>query len=131
MGSIQFLNHVVNSFILDQRFPVMKDVHISPTYVPDLVNASLDLLVDEEQGIWHITNHGEVTWADMAFEIARIGNYNSELLMPRSLRYMDLKAARPVYSVLRSEKGIILPTLESALSRYFDARCEFRIAEAV
>ena len=126
-----FVNHVVNSLLLSQYFPVMKDVHISPTYVPDLVHTSLDLLIDDEKGIWHIANNGEITWADMAYEIARIGGYNKDLLKPRSFRRMDLKAPRPMYSVLKSEKGIILPTLENALSRYFEARIDLAIAEAV
>jgi dTDP-4-dehydrorhamnose reductase len=126
-----FVNHVVNSLLLAQHFPVMKDVHISPTYVPDLVNASLDLLIDDEKEIWHISNQGEITWADMAYEIAKMGGYDKNLLKPRSLRFMDLKAPRPTYSVLKSEKGIILPTLENALSRYFEAKCQLTIAEAV
>ena len=126
-----FVNHVVNSLLLSQYFPVMKDVHISPTYVPDLVHASLDLLIDDENGIWHVSNNGEITWADMAYEIARIGGYNKDLLKPRSLRMMNLKAPRPTYSVLKSEKGLVLPTLENALGRYFEARTDFTIAEAV
>lgn len=126
-----FVNHVVNSLSLSQHFPVMKDVHISPTYIPDLVNTSLDLLIDDEKEIWHVSNNGEITWADMAHEIARMGGYNKNLLKPRSLRMMELKAPRPLYSVLKSEKGIILPTLENALSRYFEAKCDITIAEAV
>jgi dTDP-4-dehydrorhamnose reductase len=41
-------------------FPVeaADDVIVSPTYVPDLVNAALDLLIDDERGIWHLTNRG-------------------------------------------------------------------------
>lgn len=126
-----FVNHVVNSLLLEQQFDVMKDVHISPTYVPDLVNISLDLLIDDENGIWHISNDGEITWADMAFEIARMGGFNKDYLKPRSLRRMDLKAQRPVYSVLKSEKGIVLPSLEHALGRYFEARSDLPIAQAV
>ena len=34
------------------------DIVISPTYVPDLVNAALDLLLDGESGIWHLSNDG-------------------------------------------------------------------------
>ena len=39
---------------------------ISPTYVPDLVNACLDLLIDGEAGIWHLANEGDVSWAELA-----------------------------------------------------------------
>jgi dTDP-4-dehydrorhamnose reductase len=126
-----FVNHVVNSLLLAQHFPVMKDVHISPTYVPDLVNTSLDLLIDHEKEIWHVSNDGQITWADMAYEIAKMGGFDKNLLKPRSLHLMNFKAPRPMYSVLRSEKGIILPSLENALSRYFEAKVHLSIAEAV
>jgi len=125
-----FVNHVVNALLLEQHCPVTKDVWISPTYVPDLVNTSLDLLIDDEKGIWHISNDGEITWADFACEIAKMGRFNKTFIKPRSLRMMEFNAPRPLYSVLKSEKGIILPTLENALSRYL-AKCDFRIAEAV
>jgi dTDP-4-dehydrorhamnose reductase len=126
-----FVNHVVNTLFLSQHCTVMKDVYISPTYVPDLVNASLDLLIDDEKAIWHVANDGEITWADMAYEVARMGGFNKSLLKPRSLQFMNLKAPRPVYSVLKSEKGIILPSLENALARYFEARCTMPFAQAV
>lgn len=34
---------------------------VSPTYVPDLVNTCLDLLIDKGKGIWHLTNSTAVT----------------------------------------------------------------------
>ena len=126
-----FVNHVIHSLLLGQTIPVIKDVQISPTYVPDLVNTSLDLLVDDESDIWHVSNHGEISWADLAFEIARRGDFNKDHLKPRSVRMMNLKAPRPNYSVLKSEKGIILPSLDNALGRYFDAKVDFSIAQAV
>jgi dTDP-4-dehydrorhamnose reductase len=39
---------------------------VSPTYVPDLVNACLDLLIDKESGIWHLSNGQAMSWADLA-----------------------------------------------------------------
>lgn len=126
-----FVNHVLNSFTLDRHFPVMKDVYISPTYVPDLVNTALDLLIDDECGIWHVSNNGEITWADMAYEIARIGGFNKNLLQPRAVGSMNLRAPRPIYSVLKSEKGVLLPSLDNALARYFDSRSNLVIEEAV
>jgi dTDP-4-dehydrorhamnose reductase len=51
-----------------REFRAADDVRISPTYVPDLVNVCLDLLVDRESGIWHLANHGDVSWAQFAAE---------------------------------------------------------------
>ena len=43
---------------------------VSPTYVPDLVHATLDLLLDGERGIWHLTNQGAISWHELAREAA-------------------------------------------------------------
>lgn len=39
------------------------DLVMSPTYVPDLVDAVLDLLLDGERGIWHLSNPAAMSWA--------------------------------------------------------------------
>ena len=44
---------------------------VSPTYVPDLVHATLDLLLDRETGIRHLANAGEVSWHDLARDLAQ------------------------------------------------------------
>jgi hypothetical protein len=45
---------------------------------------------------------------------------DTALVKGKPLSMMRLKAKRPKYSVLQSEKGIKLPTLEDALLRYFE-----------
>jgi dTDP-4-dehydrorhamnose reductase len=37
---------------------------ISFAHLPDLANATIDLLIDDEQGIWHLANTGCVRWSD-------------------------------------------------------------------
>jgi dTDP-4-dehydrorhamnose reductase len=96
-----------------------EDVVISPTYVPDLVNNSLDLMIDDEKGIWHIANKGEISWAQFALEIAARAKLDRKLVIPLPLDQLNLKAPRPRYSVLHTEKGILLPSLENAIERYF------------
>ena len=51
----------------------MSDYVVSPTYVPDLVHANLDLLLDDARGIWHLANPGAVTWSELALIAARHG----------------------------------------------------------
>jgi dTDP-4-dehydrorhamnose reductase len=97
------------------------DVFISPTYVPDLVHEALDLLLDNEHGIFHLTNHGKISWADFAGKIAEMAGCDKMMVKGVPLTELRLKAKRPYYSVLRSEKGIKLPALEDALQRYFEA----------
>jgi dTDP-4-dehydrorhamnose reductase len=98
-----------------QAFEAADDVLISPTYVPDLVNVSLDLLIDEERGVWHLANQGSYTWADLARLAADMGGMDTSFVVPRSMQTFGLPAARPVYSVLGSKQGNMLPSVEHRL----------------
>ncbi|HEX8462773.1 MAG TPA: dTDP-4-dehydrorhamnose reductase [Segetibacter sp.] len=104
-----------------RKVTVANDVYISPTYVPDLVNEALELLLDNEYGIFHLVNQGEISWAQFAHKIALMAGCDDALIVEKSLNKMQLKAKRPLYSVLKSEKGIKLPNWENALQRYFEA----------
>lgn len=93
------------------------DTVVSPTYVPDLVEATLDLLIDGESGIWHLANGGSTSWAEFARAAARFAQ-----LAPRvvacTTEELGLAAARPRFSALRSARGQMLPPLDDALARY-------------
>jgi dTDP-4-dehydrorhamnose reductase len=101
-----------------QKFVASSDYTVSPTYVPDLVNASLDLLLDGARGIWHLANSGAVKWstlAEMAAEYA--GLSTASLVRCANCQWM-FTAPRPAYSVLGSERARFMPSLEDALLRY-------------
>ncbi|WP_201838361.1 SDR family oxidoreductase [Microvirga zambiensis] len=85
---------------------------VSPTYVPDLVHATLDLLVDGERGLWHLANQGMTSWAELAERAAA----EAKLSWRAGPRLVE--EAAPL-TALTSERGLILPTFESAISRYF------------
>jgi dTDP-4-dehydrorhamnose reductase len=101
-----------------RTFTAADDLFVSPTYVPDLVNASLDLLIDDERGIWHLANAGAISWADLARLAASFAGINSEALEPRPASTLGFVAARPRYSVMASGRGDLMPSLEDALARY-------------
>lgn len=113
-----FATHVLSTLQQQRHFTAADDVFISPTYIPDLVNTSLDLLLDNESGVWNLANKGAVSWADFATEIADMAGFSSQRVRRVSIDDFGYKAARPLYSVLQSEKGLILSPLEDALSRY-------------
>jgi dTDP-4-dehydrorhamnose reductase len=113
-----FAHHVLQS-LQEQRSFAACDMMISPTYVPDLVNAALDLLIDEEKGIWHLCNDGHTSWIDFAIELALRGGFSKNAIMRKCPEEMNWKARRPVYSVMQSTKGIQLPKLEKAISKFF------------
>lgn len=113
-----FVVGVLRTLAERRLFPAADDLTISPTYVPDLVEASLDLLIDGEHGIWHLANDGALTWADLARQVATLAGLNPKSVIGQPAGVFDLKARRPAYSVLGSERGVLLPSLDDALSRF-------------
>jgi dTDP-4-dehydrorhamnose reductase len=117
-----FLHLALGALSRGERFRAADDTVVSPTYVPDLVHASLDLLVDGERGVWHLTNTGEVTWAELARTGAEAAGLDASDVEGCPMADFGLPAARPRYSPLSSERGLLLPKLEDAIVRYVRER---------
>lgn len=116
-----FAHYVWTNLLNEEKISVAKDCFISPTYVPDLVHATLDLLIDSERGIWHLANRGELSWADFAYEVADRFGLDRRYINAVKNDELNLPAKRPSYSVLSSSRGLLLPSLDDALRRYTDA----------
>jgi dTDP-4-dehydrorhamnose reductase len=94
------------------------DAIVSPTYVPDLVDRALDLLIDGAAGVWHVANEGALTWAAFARLAAAAAGFNPEFVEASESTAFNAPATRPPYSALGTERGPALPPLEESLSRY-------------
>jgi dTDP-4-dehydrorhamnose reductase len=105
----------------NRRVQVANDVFISPTYLPDLAHECLNILIDGESGIFHLTNNGVISWAEFAQKIAVQAGFDPALIDAVPYASMKMKAVRPMYSALASEKGVCMPSLDDALSRYLEA----------
>lgn len=114
-----FVTIALRTLASGQPFLAAQDSVVSPTYVPDLVHASLDLLIDGEYGLWHLTNPGESSWADLAKLAAKQKGLDVTRIEACSMQALSFLAPRPSYSVLGSERGLLLPPLENAIDRYF------------
>jgi dTDP-4-dehydrorhamnose reductase len=84
---------------------VVDDQRGCPTYVGHLA-AATRVLVEREApfGIWHLAADGDCTWADFAeaiFEEAGVACRVRRI----TTKERGVKAPRPAYSVLRSERG--------------------------
>jgi dTDP-4-dehydrorhamnose reductase len=113
-----FLSVALGRILSGDTFKAADDNFISPTYLPDLVNACLDILIDGESGLWHLANQGSLTWADFARQAASLSGLKPSFIIGCSTEELNLAAPRPVYSALGSERGILLPSLDSALNRF-------------
>src|SRR5204863_1970030 len=66
-----FAAQAVRAFSGGKSILAADDLIVSPTYLPDLVDTVLDLVIDGETGLWHLANHGAVSWAEFAAMVAR------------------------------------------------------------
>jgi len=78
------------------------DQRTSPTYVGHLAQATRDL-VDRPLGVWHLAADGDCTWAEFAEAIFDEAGVDA-VVQRISSAELGRPAARPAYSVLRSEK---------------------------
>ncbi|HEX8499393.1 MAG TPA: sugar nucleotide-binding protein [Pyrinomonadaceae bacterium] len=117
-----FLHAALGALSRGEEFHAADDSVVSPTYVPELAHACLDLLIDGERGVWHLANGGAVTWAEFARRAARLAGLDAGLVVGRTARELGLLAPRPAYSALGSERGVLLKTLDEALERYVRER---------
>jgi dTDP-4-dehydrorhamnose reductase len=105
-----------------EPFTAVSDITVTPTYVPDLVHTCLDLAIDRECGIWHLTNGQPVTWAELAVMAAQRAGQDASRIVAQPGAACNFAAARPGYSALHSERAVLLPTLDNALDRYLELR---------
>jgi dTDP-4-dehydrorhamnose reductase len=113
-----FVTRTLRALIAGDECVAASDVVVSPTYVPDLVHAVLDLALDNERGLWHLTSDGALTWEELARRAARMARVTAASLRGVPLAELRLPAARPKFSALTSERGWIMPPIDHALARY-------------
>lgn len=124
-----FVVQTLHTIRSGRRVSAVDDIVVSPTYVPDLVNATLDLLLDGETGLWHLANGGTATWYDFACEAAEACGERRDLITPVSACDLGRPAARPPYSALASVRGGLMRSREAALAAFAEQR-EWREYEA-
>ncbi|HEX8258024.1 MAG TPA: family 1 glycosylhydrolase [Allosphingosinicella sp.] len=83
---------------------------VSPTYVPDLCHATLDLLIDGETGIWHLANQGKLSWYEFATQVAEGAGYDPALVVPIE--------DKPAVTALTSARGIMMRPVDDAIGEY-------------
>jgi dTDP-4-dehydrorhamnose reductase len=120
-----FVAQTLESLRRGERWRAAHDQWVSPTYVPDLVQATLDLLVDGERGLWHLSNRGAVSWAGLAEMSADAATLDKRLIQSVPGAALGQVAPRPRYSALASERALLMPRLEDALARYMVDRDRF------
>jgi dTDP-4-dehydrorhamnose reductase len=107
---------------------VVDDQHGSPTLTLDLAEMSLELLDrvaggEAASGIYHVANHGAMSWYDFAEVLLERTGLREVSLERMSSAELALPATRPAYSILDTHKleaalGHPLPTVLDGINRY-------------
>ncbi|MFN2475656.1 MAG: family 1 glycosylhydrolase [Chthoniobacterales bacterium] len=113
-----FLRHSLRAIARGESVRAENDVLLSGTYLPDLVHATLDLLVDGETGVWHLANSGAVTPEQFLIAAADVAQLDARRVEGVPLWKLDRPAPRAQYRALGSERGQLLPPLHDAIERY-------------
>lgn len=104
-----------------RRFRASRTAFVSPTYVPDLGHAVLDLLVDGESGLWHLANQGWISWHGFAVRVAKEAGFDASLIEAEDGPMTDTSLA--------SRHGAHLRPIDEAIGDFVRAvRGEFAAA---
>lgn len=101
-----------------EAFHAVEDLIVTPSYVPHLVHTALDLLIDGETGIWHLTNGTPVSWAEFARRLARALDLAESHIMPIAAADAGFLAPRPTRVPLATMRGAPLPSLDEAIAEF-------------
>jgi dTDP-4-dehydrorhamnose reductase len=97
---------------------VPDDEIVSPSFVPELVDAALDLLIDGMQGLWHATNTGAISLFQLARAAAvRSGIPTNALEAGASLHPWGAEVG-PGMRALASERAATMSAIDVALAAY-------------
>lgn len=120
------IDRIVDSLREGRSTRVFADRVVTPSYVEDVVDASLALLDRQAApGIYHCVNSGVTTWHELGEFVARTIGADRALLEPVRVAAVSMRAPRPRYCALSNEKlaaaGVLMPTWEDALGRHLHA----------
>ena len=78
---------------------VVRDQVLTPSYTLDLAHKTWRILARGAPGIYHLTNHGEISWFEFTREIFSLSGLEPSLTAVTA-REFGARAQRPAYSVL-------------------------------
>jgi dTDP-4-dehydrorhamnose reductase len=119
------VDRIVDLVRQGQPAPVFVDRVVSPSFVPDVAEASAFMLrTRPAPGVYHCVNSGHATWLAVGQEIVRRLGASEASLKPVSVNDVQLRAPRPQFAALSNAKltkaGYKMPSWQDAIGRYLD-----------
>lgn len=102
-GRKNFVQTILELAATKETLQVVHDQIGSPTYTPDLAQASVRLAELGAEGIFHVVNSGQASWCELAAEAVRQASLPCTMQAITSKDWPQ-KAKRPAYSVLSTDR---------------------------
>lgn len=118
---------IINKLERNKRVFGISDVFFTPILVNDLSDIIFELYNRRYNGVLHVGSIDKCSKLDFAFKLARIFEFNEELVQPISINDLKLKALRGRDMSLDVSKAkkylqVELPSIEEGLKKMKDLR---------
>ena len=115
-----FVEAIIKKAVSGEELKVVGDVTMTPSYTVDIANKLIDLIDNNQSGIFHLSNKGSTTWFEFAREICN--QIDLEVDIKETSTDFSLSPKRPINSSLNTDKietlGIEQREWKSALNSY-------------
>ena len=102
-----------------ESFKEFADWYNNPTFIPDFVKATLNLIKNERQGIYHLVGSDYMNRYEWALKIAEIFEKEKHLINPTDSKDLNLPAKRPNANLsnekVQKDSGVKFSGLEQGL----------------
>ena len=105
-SKVRFLRYVIENLKKDQEINTYDDIFNSATLLGDLTNGISKAIELDASGIYHIVGSSCVSRFDFAKTVAKVFNFNENLVKPVSIISAKLKAQRAVKPCLNNSKAV-------------------------
>ena len=102
---VRFLRYVIENLSNNQEINTYDDIFNSATNLSELTNGISKAIEFNANGIYHMVGSNCVSRFDFATAVAKVFNFNEELIKPVSINSAKLKAERPVNACLNNSKA--------------------------
>ena len=109
---------VADALDAGRRFAAAADYTVSPSFVPALVDAALDLMIDGTEGICHLAGAEAVSWAAFARRIATALGHDPHLVEAMPGDMPQWRAPRPRNAALASTRCAALHDLDACIAHF-------------
>ena len=104
-SKVRFLRYVIENLSNNQEINTYDDIFNSATNLSELTNGISKAIEFNANGIYHMVGSSCVSRFDFATAVAKVFNFNEELIKHVSINSAKLKAERPVNACLNNSKA--------------------------